>query len=80
MAKFGSDAPMGRAGEPEELTPCYIFLASDDSSYMTGQILHPNGGRDRERLIVSFIVVRVWVYVKVFCLFQVVQDQWEDYL
>jgi len=44
VAKFGSDVPMGRAGEPEEVAPSYVFLASDDSSYMTGQILHPNGG------------------------------------
>lgn len=41
---FGSDSPMGRAGEPDEVAPCYVFLASDDSSYMTGQVLHPNGG------------------------------------
>jgi NAD(P)-dependent dehydrogenase (short-subunit alcohol dehydrogenase family) len=41
---FGSDVPMGRAGEPEEIAPCYVFLASNDSSYMTGQVLHPNGG------------------------------------
>jgi NAD(P)-dependent dehydrogenase (short-subunit alcohol dehydrogenase family) len=44
VAKFGSDVPMGRAGEPEEVAPSFVFLASDDSSYMTGQILHPNGG------------------------------------
>lgn len=44
VATFGSDTPMGRAGQPEEVAPCYVFLASDDSSYMTGQILHPNGG------------------------------------
>jgi len=44
VAKFGSDVPMGRAGEPEEVAPSYVFLASDDSSYMTGQVLHPNGG------------------------------------
>ncbi len=44
VAKFGSDVPMGRAGQPEEVAPCYVFLASDDSSYMTGQVLHPNGG------------------------------------
>jgi len=43
-AEFGSDVPMGRAGEPEEVAPSYVFLAADDSSYMTGQILHPNGG------------------------------------
>jgi NAD(P)-dependent dehydrogenase (short-subunit alcohol dehydrogenase family) len=44
VAKFGSDVPMGRAGEPAEVAPCYVFLASSDSSYMTGQVLHPNGG------------------------------------
>jgi NAD(P)-dependent dehydrogenase (short-subunit alcohol dehydrogenase family) len=44
VEKFGSDVPMGRAGEPEEVAPCYVFLASQDSSYITGQILHPNGG------------------------------------
>ena len=39
-------APMrrGRAGQPNEVAPCYVFLASDDSSYFTGQVLHPNGG------------------------------------
>ena len=36
--------PMMRAGQPCEVSPCYVFLASDDSSYMTGQVLHPNGG------------------------------------
>ncbi len=41
---FGSDVPLGRAGEPNEVAPCYVFLACDDSSYMTGQVLHPNGG------------------------------------
>ena len=41
---FGSDAPMGRAAEPEEIAPCYVFLASDGSAFMTGQVLHPNGG------------------------------------
>jgi NAD(P)-dependent dehydrogenase (short-subunit alcohol dehydrogenase family) len=41
---FGSDVPLGRAGQPEEVAPSFVFLASDDSSYMTGQILHPNGG------------------------------------
>jgi len=41
---FGSDVPFGRPGQPEEVAPSYVFLASDDSSYMTGQILHPNGG------------------------------------
>jgi NAD(P)-dependent dehydrogenase (short-subunit alcohol dehydrogenase family) len=41
---FGSDAPMGRAGQPSECAPCYVFLASNDSSYITGQVLHPNGG------------------------------------
>ena len=41
---FGSNVPLKRAGQPEEVAPCYVFLASDDASYMTGQILHPNGG------------------------------------
>ena len=39
-----SEVPMMRAGQPWEVAPCYVFLASDDSSYMTGQVLHPNGG------------------------------------
>jgi NAD(P)-dependent dehydrogenase (short-subunit alcohol dehydrogenase family) len=41
---FGADVPLDRAGQPEEVAPSYVFLASDDSSYMTGQVLHPNGG------------------------------------
>ncbi len=41
---FGSDVPLGRAGQPEEVAPSFVFLASDDSSYMSGQCLHPNGG------------------------------------
>jgi NAD(P)-dependent dehydrogenase (short-subunit alcohol dehydrogenase family) len=41
---FGKDVPLKRAGQPEEVAPCYVFLASEDSSYMAGQILHPNGG------------------------------------
>lgn len=44
VSKFGSDKPMGRAGEPNEVATCFLFLASDDSSYMSGQCLHPNGG------------------------------------
>ena len=44
VAQFGSDSPMGRAGQPYECGSCYVFLASNDSSYMTGQVLHPNGG------------------------------------
>lgn len=44
VASFGGDVPMNRAGQPEEVAPSYIFLAADDSSYMTGQILHVNGG------------------------------------
>ena len=44
VATFGSDVPMGRAGQPEEVAPSFVFLASDDSSYITGQVLHPNGG------------------------------------
>lgn len=41
---YTSEVPMGRAGQPYEVANCYLFLASDDSSYMSGQILHPNGG------------------------------------
>lgn len=44
VAEFGSDVPLKRAGQPEEVAPCYVFLASEDASYMTGQVLHPNGG------------------------------------
>jgi NAD(P)-dependent dehydrogenase (short-subunit alcohol dehydrogenase family) len=44
VASFGKDVPMGRPGQPEEVAPCYLFLASDDSSYLAGQVLHPNGG------------------------------------
>jgi NAD(P)-dependent dehydrogenase (short-subunit alcohol dehydrogenase family) len=44
VANFGSDVPMERAGEPAEIAPCYLFLASDDGGFMTGQFLHPNGG------------------------------------
>lgn len=44
LKKFGKDTPLGRAGYPYELAPAYVYLASDDSSYMTGQVLHINGG------------------------------------
>jgi NAD(P)-dependent dehydrogenase (short-subunit alcohol dehydrogenase family) len=44
VATFGSDVPMKRAGEPHEIAQAYVYLASADSSYMTGQVLHPNGG------------------------------------
>jgi NAD(P)-dependent dehydrogenase (short-subunit alcohol dehydrogenase family) len=44
VAKFGTEQPLGRAGQPNEVAPCHLFLACEDSSYMTGQILHPNGG------------------------------------
>ena len=43
-AQHGSDVPLNRAGEPVEIAPSYLFLACSDSSYMTGQFLHPNGG------------------------------------
>ncbi|MFP4381389.1 MAG: SDR family oxidoreductase [Candidatus Sumerlaeia bacterium] len=42
---FGGNTILGRAGKADEVAPCFIFLASTDASYMTGQILHPNGGR-----------------------------------
>ena len=44
VATFGQDTPMKRAGQPCEIAPCYVFLASEDSTYMSGQVLHPNGG------------------------------------
>jgi len=44
VSEFGQNRPMERAGQPVEVAPAYVFLASRDSSYMTGQVLHPNGG------------------------------------
>lgn len=44
VAVFGSDVPLKRAAEPKEVAPCYVFLASEEASYITGQVLHPNGG------------------------------------
>lgn len=44
VADFGKKSPMKRPGQPDEVAPCYVFLASQDSSYMAGQVLHPNGG------------------------------------
>ncbi|MDF2680336.1 MAG: NAD(P)-dependent oxidoreductase, partial [Brevibacillus sp.] len=44
VATFGSDTPMKRPGQPAEVGPAYVFLASDDSSYITGQFIHVNGG------------------------------------
>jgi len=43
-AKHGQGVPMKRPGQPNEVAPSYLFLACEDSSYMTGEILHPNGG------------------------------------
>jgi len=44
IATFGESTPMGRPGQPNEVAPAFLFLACEDSSYMTGQVLHPNGG------------------------------------
>ncbi len=44
VSSYGSDVPMERAGQPAEVAECYVFLASQDASYITGQFLHPNGG------------------------------------
>ena len=44
VAKFGQDTPMKRVGQPDEVAPCFVFLACSDSSYITGQVIHPNGG------------------------------------
>jgi NAD(P)-dependent dehydrogenase (short-subunit alcohol dehydrogenase family) len=45
VATFGATTPMKRPGQPEEVAPAYVFLASDDSSYMSGQTIHVNGGK-----------------------------------
>lgn len=44
IKKFGQSVPMGRAGQPSEIAPAYVFLASEDASYITGQVIHVNGG------------------------------------
>ncbi len=44
VSEFGSNTPMKRAGQPNEVASCHVFLATQESSYMTGQVLHPNGG------------------------------------
>jgi len=44
MEHFGESTPMGRAGQPNEVAPAFLFLACEDASYMSGQVLHPNGG------------------------------------
>jgi NAD(P)-dependent dehydrogenase (short-subunit alcohol dehydrogenase family) len=44
VESFGKHVPLGRPGQPNEVAPSYLFLASQDASYMTGQVLHPNGG------------------------------------
>ena len=44
VPEFGKDTPMGRPGQPNEVAPSFLFLACEDSSYMIGQVLHPNGG------------------------------------
>jgi NAD(P)-dependent dehydrogenase (short-subunit alcohol dehydrogenase family) len=44
LPEFGKDTPMGRPGQPNEVAPAFLFLACEDSSYMIGQVLHPNGG------------------------------------
>jgi NAD(P)-dependent dehydrogenase (short-subunit alcohol dehydrogenase family) len=44
LETFGEDTPMGRPGQPNEVAPAFLFLACEDSSYMSGQVLHPNGG------------------------------------
>ena len=44
LAGFGEKTPMGRPGQPNEVAPAFLFLACEDASYMSGQVLHPNGG------------------------------------
>ena len=45
VAQFGANTPLKRPGQPDEVAPCFVFLASEGASYMSGQVLHPNGGR-----------------------------------
>ena len=45
VESFGQSTPLGRPGQPDEVAPCYVFLASEDARWMTGQVLHPNGGQ-----------------------------------
>ncbi|CAM4109294.1 SDR family oxidoreductase [Bordetella tumulicola] len=45
LASFGKNTPMQRPGQPDEVAPCFVFLASDDASYTSGQVMHPNGGQ-----------------------------------
>ena len=44
VAEHGQNVPLERPGQPAEVAPAYVFLASEDSSYISGQVLHPNGG------------------------------------
>ena len=44
VKNFGSDVPMSRPGQPREVASAYVFLASEDASYISGQVIHPNGG------------------------------------
>jgi NAD(P)-dependent dehydrogenase (short-subunit alcohol dehydrogenase family) len=44
IPEFGTKTPMGRPGQPNEVAPSFLFLACEDSSYMTAQVLHPDGG------------------------------------
>ncbi len=48
VAQFGKNTPLGRAAQPFELAPAYVYLASDDSAFVTGQVMHVNGGRIAE--------------------------------
>jgi NAD(P)-dependent dehydrogenase (short-subunit alcohol dehydrogenase family) len=45
VRQFGKDTPFGRAGQPCEVAPAFVFLASEDASYISGQVIHPNGGQ-----------------------------------
>ncbi|HXW09279.1 MAG TPA: SDR family oxidoreductase [Steroidobacteraceae bacterium] len=44
VQEFGQNVPLGRAAEPDEIAPCFVFLAADESAFFVGQVLHPNGG------------------------------------
>ena len=44
-AQFGADTPLGRPGQPAELAPVYVFLATEDSRYISGEVVGATGGK-----------------------------------
>ena len=71
VEQFGLEVPMKRAGQPSEIGPSYVFLASEDSSYFTGQVLHPNG------MLILFLLH--WVNIILFLIGVVYLNWMESY-